>query len=124
MKRLMGISAIAICLMFVGMNAAVGMGKKAASALETAAGSGAADHNTEGMKHYDKGHWDKAHDHFMEAVKADPKSAEAHYNLALALDNLGDHKAATQHFQEAFDLGKDNPDIQDSGILKAHLKMK
>ncbi|GJL56875.1 MAG: hypothetical protein NPIRA02_40070 [Nitrospirales bacterium] len=124
MKRLLGISAIVICLMFVGMNVSAGMGKKSAPALQTAAESGAAGHNTEGMKHYEKGHWKKAHEHFMEAVKADSKSAEAHYNLALTLDNMGDHKAAIQHFQDAYDLGKDNPDIQNSGILKAHLKMK
>ncbi|WP_447968662.1 tetratricopeptide repeat protein [Nitrospira sp. M1] len=124
MKRLLGILAIAICLMFVGMNASAGMGKKSVPALQAAAESGAAGHNAEGIKHYEKGHWEKAHEHFMEAAKADPKSAEAHYNLALTLDNMGDHKAATQHFQDAYDLGKDNPDIQNSGILKAHLKMK
>ncbi|GJL64995.1 MAG: hypothetical protein NPIRA04_36490 [Nitrospirales bacterium] len=124
MKRLLGISAIVMSLVFVGINVSADMGKKAVPPLQTVAESGAAGHNTEGIKHYNKGHWEKAHDHFMEAVEADPKSAEAHYNLALALDNMGDHKAATQHFQDAFDLGKDNPDIQNSGILKAHLKMK
>ena len=59
------------------------------------------------------------------ALKAAPGSkAEAHYDVALALDKTGDHKAATEHFKTAYDLGKNNPDIQNSGILKAHLKMK
>ena len=81
-------------------------------------------HNKEGIEHYNLGHWDVALKHFTAASKEDPQSAEAHYNVALALDKLGDHKAATEHFQTAKDLGKDNADIQNSGILKAHLKMK
>jgi Tfp pilus assembly protein PilF len=66
--------------------------------------------------------WPKKH--FTEAANADPKSAEAHYNLALVLDKDGDHKAATEHFKTASELGKNNPEIQESGVLKAHLKMK
>lgn len=93
-------------------------------ALEASGDSSAAMHNAEGIKHYNKGHWDKAAEHFREAVKADPKLAVAHYNLALCLDKLGEHKDASAHFQEALDLGKDNPDIANSGILKAHLGMK
>jgi len=92
--------------------------------LKTAPGSKAEMHNSEGIEHFGQGHWDVAKKHFTEAAKEDPKSAEAHYNLALALDKSGDHKAATEHFKTALDLGKDNPDIQNSGILKAHLKMK
>ena len=42
----------------------------------------------------------------------------------LALDKTGDHKGATEHFKKAHELGKANPEIQNSGILKAHLKMK
>ena len=56
-------------------------------------------------------------------LKADPKSAEAHYDLALTLDKAGDHGGATKHFQKARDLGKDNAEIHDSEILKKHLKM-
>jgi Tfp pilus assembly protein PilF len=62
--------------------------------------------------------------HFHMAAKDDPQSAEVHYNVALALDKTGDHQVATEHFKTAYDLGKNNPDIQNSGILKAHLKMK
>ena len=97
---------------------------KAASPLMTAPGSKADQHNKEGIEHYNQGHWDVALKHFTAAAKEDPQSAETHYNVALALDKLGDHKAATEHFQTAKDLGKDNPEIQNSGILKAHLKMK
>jgi Tfp pilus assembly protein PilF len=90
--------------------------------LKTAAGSKAETHNNEGIAHYDQQHWDVAKKHFMEAVNTDPASAEAHYNLALTLDKSGDHKTAIDHFQKAKDLGKDNPDIQQSEILQAHLK--
>jgi len=47
-----------------------------------------------------------------------------HDNLALTLDKTADHKGATDHFKTAYDLGKENSEIQNSGILKAHLKMQ
>ena len=123
MKKLRGVAVIAISLMFVVGHTWAQMGKTS-PALKAAAGSKAEGHMNEGIDHYNQGHWDVAQKHFSEAAKDDPKSAEAHYNLALALDKAGDHKGATEHFKTAFDLGKDNPEIQNSGILKAHLKMK
>ena len=96
--------------------------KKTAPAINTAPGSKAEMHNTEGIEHYNQQHWDVAKKHFMEAVKSDPTSGEAHYNLALALDKSGDHKTAIEHFHKAKELGKDNPEIQQSEILQAHLK--
>jgi Flp pilus assembly protein TadD, contains TPR repeats len=118
-----------VTVMVLGLTLAAGlgwadMGKGAAAPLKTAAGSKAEMHNSEGIEHYNQGHWDVAKKHFTEAASTDPKSAEAHYNLALTLDKAGDHKGATEHFKTAYDLGKDNHDIQESGILKAHLKMK
>lgn len=98
------------------------MGKDAVP-LKAAAGSKAESHITAGIEHYGKGHWDVAKKHFSEAEKADPQSAEAHYDLALALDKSGDHKGAVEHFQRAQTLGKDNMEIQQSEILKKHLKM-
>lgn len=95
----------------------------AAPALTMEGDSSSAMHNAEGIKHYNKKHWDKAAEHFEEAVEADPKAAVAHYNYALALDKLGKHQDAAMHFKKAQDLGKDNPDIQNSGILKAHVDM-
>ncbi|MBI4401806.1 MAG: tetratricopeptide repeat protein [Nitrospirae bacterium] len=123
MHRLLGAATLAICLMFIGGQAGADMGT-AAPALKTAAGSKAEAHNAKGIEHYNQGHWDVAKKHFMEAAKADPRSAETHYNLALTLDKSGDHKGATEHFKTAYDLGKNNPEIQNSGILKAHLKLK
>jgi Flp pilus assembly protein TadD len=122
MKRLIGMAIVAGALL-CGGPAWADMGQTA-PALKTAAGSKAEGHNNMGVDHYNQGHFDDALKHFQEAVQADPKSAEAHYNLALALDKTGDHKKATEHFKKAHELGRNNPDIQNSGILKAHLKMK
>jgi Tfp pilus assembly protein PilF len=123
MKKLPGVAMLGACALFIGINGWAQMGS-AAPPLQTAAGSKAESHNKEGIEHYNQGHWDVAKKHFTEAAKADPKSAEVHYNLALTLDKSGDHKGATEHFKTAFDQGKNNADIQNSGILKAHLKMK
>ena len=95
---------------------------KTAPALKGPSGSKAEQHINEGIEQYSQGHWDVAKKHFQEAVKTDPASAEAHYNLALSLDKSGDHKTAIEHFKKALELGKDNPDIQQSEILHAHLK--
>lgn len=94
-----------------------------AAPLALSDGSSAAMHNSEGIKHYEEGHWKEAHKHFKEAVQANPEAAEAHYNLALALDKMGQHMDAAKHFKHAQEKGQNNPDIQNSKILQAHLKM-
>lgn len=91
---------------------------KALLAAEDAAG---AVDNKEGVTHYQAGHWDVAQEHFQKAVAANANLAEAHYNLALTMDKLGNHGEATNHFKMALDLAPDNPMITDSGILKAHV---
>ncbi len=94
-----------------------------ATPLKAAGGSKAENHVSAGIEHYGMGHWDVAKNHFLEAEKADPKSAEAHYNLALVLDKGGDHAGATSHFKRALELGKGKPEIENSDILKKHVKM-
>ena len=83
---------------------------------------GAAENN-EGVGHYKEGHWKTSLKHFEEAIAAGPKLAEAHYNMALTLDKMGDHGGATGHFGDALKLAPDKPKIKDSKILKAHLGM-
>ena len=87
-------------------------------ATEGAAGAG---ENAEGINHFQQGHWDVAQEHFNKAVAANADLPEAHYNLALALDKLGNHGEATNHFKMALSLAPDDPRIKDSGILKAHV---
>lgn len=90
--------------------------------MSPASSPGRAD-NDEGASHYKQGHWDVATDWFKKAVKADPNLAEAHYNLALALDKMGKHDEATAAFKKAIELAPTNPAIKDSPILKKHLGM-
>ncbi|MFQ5780042.1 MAG: tetratricopeptide repeat protein [Nitrospiria bacterium] len=97
-------------------------GAKTFPALASPAGAGDKGHNAEGIKHYNKGAWGKAELHFREAVKTDGDLAEAHYNLALALDKLRRHGEATKFFASALKLAPDNPDIAGSKILKDHLR--
>ncbi|HEU4685325.1 MAG TPA: tetratricopeptide repeat protein [Nitrospira sp.] len=121
MKRCL---ALFVCLFTasIGSVSWADMGK-APMPLKAPTGSKAETHINEGVVHYEKGHFDVAKKHFSEAAKADPQSAEAHYDLALALDRMGDHGGATEQFKEARELGKNNPEIQNSDILKKHLKM-
>ncbi len=97
---------------------------KTEPAIAAPAGSKAEIPIKEGIAHYNQGHWDVAKKHFQQALDADRNSAEAHFNLALALDKAGEHKAAIEHFKAAKELGKNNPEIQNSGILQAHLSPK
>ena len=117
-----------LCASFIAFIALVGFGVGTAvasgpPALMTAADSKAHAANNEGIEHYNQEHWDVALGHFQKAVEADPNSAEAHYNLALALDKTDKHKEAAMEFKKAQDLGKGNPDIQNSKILLGHVKM-
>ena len=118
-----GVLAVSIAAITIqGVQAAE---EKTYSAIEAPAGSAGQGHNTEGIKQYMQGKWEEAEMHFGEAVKADDKMAEAHYNHALALDKLGKHKEATEEFAQALKLAPNNPSIAESPILKAHLeKMK
>lgn len=92
-------------------------------ALMAAVGSPGQADNDEGVSQYKQGHMDVATGWFQKAVKADPKLAEAHYNLGLSLDKMGKHEEATAAFKQAAELAPANPTIKDSPILKKHLGM-
>ncbi len=94
---------------------------KIEGALMAPEGAPGASDNAEGVKHFEQGHWDVAKEHFDKALAANAKLAEAHYNLALALDKMGDHGEATNHFKTALELAPEDPRIKDSGILQAHV---
>jgi len=90
-------------------------------ALMSAVGSAGQADNDEGVSQYKQGHMDVATDRFQKAIKSDPKSAEAQYNLGLSFDKLGKHDEATAAFKQAIALAPANPAIKDSPILKKHL---
>ncbi len=119
MKRV--IQMFVIGFVFAGGVAWTGMGT-ASQPFDTPSGSMAGEHNREGIVHYNQSRWGVAMAHFMEALKVDPRSAEAHYNLALTMDKIEEHKVAAEHFRHALEFGKDNAQIQNSDILKNHLK--
>jgi len=83
----------------------------------------AAAKNNEGVDHLVQGHWDVAIKHLNEAIAAKPDFAEAHFNLAIAMDGKGKHAEASDSFKKAQEFGADNPKITGSEILKKHLNM-
>ena len=119
LSRLILCTFAGACLVLGGLGVGTAI---AADPLATAADSKANEPNNQGMEAYKGDEMEKAHGAFAQAVEADPESAEAHYNLAIVLDKMGQHGEAAMEFKKAQDLGKDNPDIQNSEILKAHVK--
>jgi Flp pilus assembly protein TadD len=91
------------------------------AALMSAVGSPGQADNDEGVSQYKQGHMDVATDRFQKAIKSDPKSAEAQYNLGLSFDKMGKHDEATAAFKQAIALAPANPAIKDSPTLKKHL---
>ncbi len=79
----------------------------------------AARHNSDGIVHYEMGHWSIAKDHFASAVEADPNLAESHYNLALALDKLNLQSEATTHFKKAAELAPADSAIAESSAYRS-----
>ena len=90
-------------------------------ALMSAVGSPGQADNDEGVSQYKQGHMDIATDRFEKALKSDPKSAEAQYNLGLSFDKMGKHDEASAAFKQAVALAPANPAIKDSPTLKKHL---
>lgn len=78
--------------------------------------------NTEGIGHYHNREWDLAAHHFRRALLSDPRLAEAHFNLALALVQLGKHQDAAKEFTKAVELAPGNPQITEATILNDYLR--
>lgn len=76
--------------------------------------------NDEGVSHAREGHWDVAEGHFRKALEADPKLAEAQFNLGLALNSLGKHDEAKAAFMKAAEMAPNDIRITESEILKKH----
>lgn len=95
-----------------------------APAIKPLSGSKGAAQINKGVESSIRGNWSEAQKHYKEALTANPRSAEAHYNLALAYENNGDSQNALIHFQKASAYGQLNPWIRNSKVLNQRLKTK
>ena len=81
----------------------------------------AAQRNLEGIQQYNSGNWQEAKSRFESAIRADPELPEAHFNLALTLHKLDDHREAAVHFKRASELAPGNKEIVESSVYRNHL---
>ena len=77
-------------------------------------------HLNEGNERFAEGRWGAAKIQFEQAVKEQADLAEAHYNLALALERLGDVKQAKHHYIEAANLAPGHKVIWNSPPLRRY----
>ena len=81
----------------------------------------AAGHNADGIDHMVREHWSKAAADFRRALASDPMLAAAHFNLALALDQLGARAEAETEFAAALRLAPDDARIARNELLNRYL---
>jgi Flp pilus assembly protein TadD len=117
MKKLL-VVLLALTFFLVPLTAIAGEGPMK---LPAGANADANKHNEEGIMHWGEGHYDVALKHFQAASKIDHSLGEIHFNEAICLDKLGDHKAATMHFKAAKKNAHGNASILNSGILNGHI---
>ncbi|MFQ5932118.1 MAG: tetratricopeptide repeat protein [Nitrospiraceae bacterium] len=78
------------------------------------------EHTVQGTQQYEQGQHEAASVSFRQAVAGAPDSAEAHYNLGLALFALGKTAEARRHFLEAANLAPGHRVIWDSPALRPY----
>lgn len=78
----------------------------------------------EGNQFFATGRWEQAKAQYETAVKVQPSLAEAHYNLALTLDRLGDREHAKPHYMEAANLAPGHAVIWNSPVLRRYGDVK
>lgn len=80
----------------------------------------AGDHTEQGSRAYMANRFEDAKAQFEMAVAAAPDSAEAHYNLGLALFALGQSQESRDQFIQAANLAPGNKVIWDSPALRPY----
>lgn len=73
-----------------------------------------------GNQQFALGRFERARAQYREALEVDSTSAEAHYNLALTLDRLGQPSSARKHYLKAANLAPGNKVIWNSPPLRRH----
>ena len=64
--------------------------------------------------------WAGAEQAFRQTIAADAELAEAHYNLAVTLDRMGNQAEAKRHYIDAANLAPGNKIIWDSPPFRNH----
>lgn len=77
-----------------------------------------------GVSQFYQQNWNSAVAQFQQALKKDPNSAVAHYNLGLALRQMGQQNKAAEHFKFASQYGASNPFIWNSPEVKQALEQQ
>jgi Tfp pilus assembly protein PilF len=115
--RLLLVWAVAATLMLVGCAA---RHKGEVQALHAPAGTSAvvSQQLEEGNQLFARRDWAAAKQLYLATIQADPTVAEAHYNLALALERLGEKAEARKHYVTAANLAPGNKVIWDAPPLR------
>jgi tetratricopeptide (TPR) repeat protein len=74
----------------------------------------------EGSRLFREGQWEAARQQFESVVQQQADIAEAHYNLALTMDRMGDQAGAKKHYIEAANLAPGNKIIWNSPPLRRY----
>ncbi len=75
---------------------------------------------TGGNRLFREGQWEGARQQFQAAVQVQPDLAEAHYNLGLAMNKMGDRAGAKPHFIKAANLAPGHKVIWNSPPLRRY----
>ncbi len=107
-------------LVFIG--ACGSTGKVQVTALNAPGGSNpeAVSAVNAGNQAFAAGQWAAARQHYEKAISVQKTLAEAHYNLALTLDRLGQTKQAEAHYTEAANFAPGHPVIWNSRIYRRY----
>ncbi len=73
-----------------------------------------------GNQAFASGQWAIAKEQYEKAIHVQQTLAEAHYNLALTLDRLGQPKQAEAHYTEAANFAPGHPVIWNSRIYRRY----
>ena len=74
----------------------------------------------EGNELFASGRWGAAKLQYEKAIQAQSTVAEAHYNLALTLDRMGNREEARPHYMKAANLAPGHQVIWNSPVLRRY----
>ncbi|MCG3776049.1 MAG: hypothetical protein JW395_2898 [Nitrospira sp.] len=92
--------------------------------LESGAKPQAVTLTEQGTQAYHAKQFNEAKNYFSQAVAEAPQSGPAHYNYALALNNVGETEQARQQFMEAANFAPGDKVIWDSPALRPYGKVE